>query len=58
MNSNIYNIGDCIGSVVGCFLGFIVNKYNLGYININWYVKYVNGVLNGFGLNVGYKKFF
>ncbi|UOR89683.1 Hop family outer membrane protein HopE [Helicobacter pylori] len=58
LNSNIYNTGDCTGSVVGCPPGLTANKHNPGGTNINWHSKYANGALNGFGLNVGYKKFF
>ncbi len=58
LNSNIYNTGDCRGSVVGCPPGLTANKVNPEGTNINWHSKYANGALNGFGLNVGYKKFF
>ncbi len=42
----------------GCPPGLADNRFNIQGTNINWHSQFATGALNGFGLTLGYKKFF
>ncbi|WP_158653843.1 outer membrane protein [Helicobacter cetorum] len=58
VKTNVFNWTDGGCGWQGCPPGLTTTRHNIQGTPINWHSQFATGALNGFGLTLGYKKFF